>query len=229
MVAAKGFVVCSRINYRGEASAVRAALFASKPFSPIGGHKEVEDLLARLSRLPGRLRGIGPDAERLAIGGLELRRHIDRLHHLQPIADSRLRSAAPAAPNSGYRLMDNRINTSFNTATNSVPRGRKHRACGWKVSYPFFFMAEPPFIRPTLLSLGRISKGDFNVPISAAGEANVPRRFGTLWVCPGGSWSIPDQHHVLTRPSFVRIWLEANVDVARPLRARRRPQRIAPE
>jgi len=148
------------------------------------------------------------DAERLAIG-LELRGILTD-YTIATDRDSRLRSAAPAAPIS-YRLMDD--HTSFNTATNSCPCATPAVAEG-VVSV---FHADRIHTPTLFLGGSRTS----NVPISGSEQMYRRSDLG----CRRGSWSIRPAH-VLTRRARqdlaeqMSTWLDRYVPPP--------PQRIAP-
>ena len=185
LFAAKGFVVL-RVNYRGGSG--RGAAYA-KAISADWGHKEVQDLLAGVDYLVAR--GIA-DKDRLAIGGWSYGGILTDY----TIASDRRFKAAISGAGSGNQLSTYGTDQYILQYNNELGPPWKDTALWLKVSYPFFHADR--IHTPTLFIGG--SK-DFNVPVS--GSEQMYQALRTLGV-PARLIIYPDQHHVFTRPSFVK-------------------------
>ena len=185
MFAAKGFVVL-RVNYRGGSG--RGIAFAKAIFAD-WGHKEVEDLLAGVDRLVAL--GIA-DKERLAIGGWSY----GGLLTDYTIATDRRFKAAISGAGSGNQLSTYGSDEYILQYNNELGTPWSNTALWLKVSYPFFHADR---IHTPTLFLG--GDKDFNVPI--IGGEQMYQALRTLGV-PTQLVVYPGQHHVLTRPSFVK-------------------------
>jgi dipeptidyl aminopeptidase/acylaminoacyl peptidase len=185
MFAAKGFVVL-RVNYRGGSG--RGLAFA-KAISADWGHKEVEDLLAGVDSLVAR--GIA-DKDRLAVGGWSYGGILTDY----TIASDRRFKAAISGAGSGNQLSTYGTDQYVLQYNNELGPPWKNTALWLKVSYPFF---HADHIHTPTLFLGGTQ--DFNVPIS--GSEQMYQALRTLGV-PAQLVVYPDQHHVFTRPSFVK-------------------------
>jgi dipeptidyl aminopeptidase/acylaminoacyl peptidase len=210
MFAAKGFVVL-RVNYRGGSG--RGAAFAQAIFAD-WGHKEVEDLLAGVDYLVDR--GIA-DGERLAIGGWSYGGILTDY----TIATDRRFKAAISGAGSANQLSTYGTDQYILQYNNELGPPWKNTALWLKVSYPFFHADR---IHTPTLFLG--GDKDFNVPIS--GGEQMYQALKTLGV-PAQLVVYPGQHHVFTRPSFVKdlagqmsTWLDRYVP------PQRNAQRSAP-
>lgn len=185
MLASKGFVIL-RINYRG--SCGRGAAFAQEILAD-WGHKEVEDLLAGVDYLIAR--GVA-DPDRLGIGGWS---YGAILTDYTIASDGRFKAAISGAGTGSevsmygtdeYILQDN---NEFGAPWQSPEL--------WiKLSYPFLHADR---IHTPTLFLG--GDADFNVPI--AGSEQMYQALRTLGV-PTQLVVYPGEHHILTRPSFVK-------------------------
>jgi dipeptidyl aminopeptidase/acylaminoacyl peptidase len=185
MFAAKGFVVV-RVNYRG--SSGRGIAFAKAIFAD-WGHKEVEDLLAGVDRLVAL--GIA-DKERLGIGGWSYGGILTDY----AIATDRRFKVAISGAGSGNQLSTYGSDEYILQYNNELGTPWSNTALWLKVSYPFFHADR---IHTPTLFLG--GDKDFNVPIS--GSEQMYQALGTLGV-PTQLVVYPGQHHVFTRPSFVK-------------------------
>ena len=186
MFAAKGFVVL-RVNYRGGSG--RGIDFAKAIFAD-WGHKEVEDLLAGVDYLLAK--GIA-DPDRLAVGGWS---YGGILTDYTIASDRRFKAAISGAGSADQIAMygSEEYNLQYD---NELGPPWKDQALWLKVSYPFF-QCGPAFIRrPCFLGGGQ----DFNVPIN--GGEQMYQSLRTLGV-PTQLVVYPGQHHVFTRPSFVK-------------------------
>jgi dienelactone hydrolase len=209
MFAAKGFVVL-RVNYRGGSG--RGGAYAKAIFAD-WGHKEVEDLLAGVDHLVAL--GIA-DPARLAVGGWS---YGGMLTDYTIASDGRFkaRSAAPAA---AIRLSTYGSDQYVLQYNNELGPPWRNTALWLKVSYPFFM--------PTASIRRRFSWAERKTstcPSSAASKCIS--RLRTLGV-PAELVVYPGQHHVFTRPSFVKdladrmsAWLD------RFIRRRNRPIRAS--
>jgi dipeptidyl aminopeptidase/acylaminoacyl peptidase len=208
MFAAKGFVVV-RVNYRGGSG--RGGAFAQAILAD-WGHKEVEDLLAGVDYLVAR--GIA-DAERLAIGGWSYGGILTDY----TIATDRRFKAAISGAGSANQLSTYGTDQYILQYSNELGAPWRNTALWLKLSYPFFHADR---IHTPTLFLG--GSKDFNVPIG--GSEQMYQALRTLGV-PARLVVYPEQHHVLTRPSFLKdlaeqmsTWLDRYVPPP--------PQRIAP-
>jgi dipeptidyl aminopeptidase/acylaminoacyl peptidase len=183
--AAKGFVVL-RVNYRGGSG--RGEAFAQAIFAD-WGHKEVEDLLAGVDYLVAR--GIA-DPQRLAIGGWS---YGGILTDYTIAADGRFKAAISGAGSADQISMygSDEYILQYNAELGAPWR---NTALWLKVSYPFFHADR---IHTPTLFLG--GDKDFNVPVG--GGEQMYEALRTLGV-PAQLVVYPGQHHVFTRPSFVR-------------------------
>jgi dipeptidyl aminopeptidase/acylaminoacyl peptidase len=204
--AAQGYVVL-RVNYRGGSG--RGLAFA-KVITADWGHKEVEDLLAGVDYLVGR--GIA-DKQRLAVGGWS---YGAILTDYTIASDPRFKAAISGA-GSGNQLSTYGTDEYILQYTNELGAPWKDPALWLKVSYPFFHADR--IHTPTIFMGGT---KDFNVPIS--GSEQMYEALRTLGV-PARLVVYPDEHHVFTRPSFVKDlagqmsgWLDRYVprDLERP-------------
>ena len=185
MFAAKGFVVL-RVNYRGGSG--RGAAFAKTIFAD-WGHKEVEDLLAGVDYLVGR--GIA-DPQRLAVGGWSYGGILTDY----TIASDRRFKAAISGAGSANQLATYGSDEYVLQYNNELGPPWRNTALWLKVSYPFFHADR---IHTPTLFLG--GDKDFNVPI--IGGEQMYQALRTLGV-PAQLIVYPGQHHVFTRPSFVK-------------------------
>jgi dipeptidyl aminopeptidase/acylaminoacyl peptidase len=185
MFAAKGFVVLS-VNYRG--SAGRGLAFA-KAILADWGHLEVQDLLAGVDYLVGQ--GVA-DPDRLGIGGWSY----GGLLTDYTIATDRRFKAAISGAGSGNQLSIYGSDEYILEYNNELGAPWKNTALWLKVSYPFLHADR---IRTPTLFLG--GDKDFNVPIM--GGEQMYQALRTLGV-PAQLVVYPGEHHVLTRPSFVK-------------------------
>jgi dipeptidyl aminopeptidase/acylaminoacyl peptidase len=185
MFAAKGFVVL-RVNYRGGSG--RGAAFARAIFAD-WGHKEVEDLLAGVDRLIAV--GVA-DPDRLAIGGWS---YGGILTDYTIAADRRFKVAISGA-GSADQLATYGSDEYVLQYNNELGPPWRNTALWLKVSYPFF---HADHVHTPTLFLG--GDKDFNVPI--IGGEQMYQALRTLGV-PAQLVVYPGQHHVFTRPSFVK-------------------------
>jgi dipeptidyl aminopeptidase/acylaminoacyl peptidase len=185
MYAAKGFVVL-RVNYRG--SSGRGIAFAKAIFAD-WGHKEVADLLAGVDHLVA----LGSaDKERLAIGGWSYGGILTDY----TIATDRRFKVAVSGAGSGNQLSTYGSDEYILQYNNELGTPWSNTALWLKVSYPFFHADR---IHTPTLFLG--GDKDFNVPIS--GGEQMYQVLRTLGV-PAQLVVYPGQHHIITRPSFVK-------------------------
>jgi len=185
MFAAKGFVVL-RVNYRGGSG--RGGAFAKAIFAD-WGHKEVEDLLAGVDHLAAK--GIA-DADRLAVGGWSYGGILTDY----TIATDRRFKAAISGAGSANQLATYGSDEYVLQYNNELGPPWSNTALWLKVSYPFFHADR---IRTPTLFLG--GDKDFNVPI--IGGEQMYQSLRTLGI-PAQLVVYPGQHHVFTRPSFVK-------------------------
>ncbi|MEP6883697.1 MAG: S9 family peptidase [Gammaproteobacteria bacterium] len=185
MFAAKGFVVL-RVNYRGGSG--RGIAYAKAIFAD-WGHKEVEDLLAGVDHLVAR--GIA-DPGRLAVGGWS---YGGILTDYTIASDGRFKAAISGA-GSGNQLSTYGVDQYVSQYNNELTPPWRNTALWLKVSYPFFHADR---IHTPTLFLG--GEKDFNVPIM--GGEQMYQALRTLGV-PAQLVIYPGQHHVFTRPSFVK-------------------------
>jgi dipeptidyl aminopeptidase/acylaminoacyl peptidase len=199
LFAAKGYVVL-RVNYRGGSG--RGAAYAQS-IAADWGHKEVEDLLAGVDYLVNQ--GIA-DRERLAIGGWSYGGILTDY----TIATDRRFKAAISGAGSANQLSMYGADQYVLQYNNELGTPWRNPALWLKVSYPFFHADR---IHTPTLFLG--GEKDFNVPVS--GGEQMYQALKTLGV-PAQLVVYPEQHHVFTRPSFVKdladrmsAWLERYV------------------
>jgi dipeptidyl aminopeptidase/acylaminoacyl peptidase len=185
LFAAKGYVVL-RVNYRGGSG--RGAAYAQAIVAD-WGHKEVEDLLAGVDYLVGR--GIA-DSDRLAIGGWSYGGILTDY----TIATDRRFKAAISGAGSANQLSMYGVDQYALQYNNELGPPWRDTALWLKVSYPFFHADR---IHTPTLFLG--GEKDFNVPVS--GGEQMYQSLRTLGV-PAQLVVYPEQHHVFTRPSFVK-------------------------
>jgi dipeptidyl aminopeptidase/acylaminoacyl peptidase len=183
--AARDFVVL-RVNYRG--SSGRGIAFAKAIFAD-WGHKEVEDLLAGVDYLVAR--GIA-DRDRLAIGGWSY----GGLLTDYTIASDRRFKVAISGAGSGNQLSTYGSDEYILQYNNELGTPWSTTALWLKVSYPFFHADR---IHTPTLFLG--GEKDFNVPIG--GGEQMYEALRTLGV-PAQLVVYPGQHHIFTRPSFLK-------------------------
>ncbi len=204
MFAAQGYIVL-RVNYRGGSG--RGIGFAKAIFAD-WGHKEVQDLLAGVDHLVAR--GIA-DPERLAIGGWSY----GGLLTDYTIASDRRFKAAISGAGSGNQISTYGSDEYILQYNNELGPPWRNTPLWLKVSYPFFHADR---IHTPTLFLG--GEKDFNVPIM--GSEQMYQALRTLGV-PAELVVYPGQHHVFTRPSFLKdlaertsAWLNRYVPPARP-------------
>ena len=185
MFAAKGFVVL-RVNYRGGSG--RGIAFA-KAILADWGHKEVQDLLAGVDYLVAQ--GIA-DPNRLGVGGWS---YGGILTDYTIASDGRFKAAISGA-GSANQLATYGSDEYVLQYNNELGPPWSNPALWIKVSYPFFHADR--IHTPTLFMGG--SK-DFNVPI--IGGEQMYQALRTLSV-PAQLIVYPGQHHVFTRPSFIK-------------------------
>ena len=185
MFAARGFVVL-RVNYRG--SSGRGIEFAKRIFAD-WGHLEVEDLLAGVDRLVAL--GIA-DKDRLAIGGWSY----GGLLTDYTIATDRRFKVAISGAGSGNQLSTYGSDEYILEYNNELGPPWSNTALWLKMSYPFFHADR---IHTPTLFLG--GDRDFNVPIT--GGEQMYQALRTLGV-PAQLVVYPGQHHIFTRPSFLK-------------------------
>jgi dipeptidyl aminopeptidase/acylaminoacyl peptidase len=185
MFAAKGFVVL-RVNYRGGSG--RGGAYAKAIFAD-WGHKEVEDLLAGVDHLVAH--GIA-DADRLAVGGWS---YGGILTDYTIAADQRFKAAISGAGSANQLAMFGSDEYVFQYNNELGPPWR-NSALWLKVSYPFFHADR---IHTPTLFLG--GDKDFNVPV--VGGEQMYQSLRTLGV-PAQLVIYPGQHHIITRPSFIK-------------------------
>jgi len=185
MFAAKGFVML-RVNYRGGSG--RGIKFA-KVILADWGHKEVEDLLAGVDHLVTL--GIA-DKDRLAIGGWSYGGILTDY----TIATDRRFKAAISGAGSGNQLSTYGSDEYILQYNNELGSPWTNTALWLKLSYPFFHAER---IHTPTLFLG--GNKDFNVPI--IGGEQMYQALKTLGI-PTQLIVYPDQHHIFTRPSFLK-------------------------
>jgi dipeptidyl aminopeptidase/acylaminoacyl peptidase len=185
MFAAKGFVVL-RVNYRGGSG---RGLAYAKTIVADWGHKEVEDLLAGVDHLVAT--GVA-DADRLAVGGWSYGGILTDY----TIASDRRFKVAISGAGSGNQLSTYGTDEYVLQYNNELGPPWSSTPLWLKVSYPFFHADR---IHTPALFLG--GEKDFNVPIS--GGEQMYQALRTLGV-PAQLVVYPGQHHVFTRPSFVK-------------------------
>jgi dipeptidyl aminopeptidase/acylaminoacyl peptidase len=185
MFAAKGFVVLL-VNYRGGSG--RGGAFA-KTIVADWGHKEVEDLMAGVDHLLAI--GIA-DPHRLGIGGWS---YGGILTDYTIASDRRFKAAISGAGSANQLSMYGSDEYILQYNSELGPPW-KNTPLWLKVSYPFFHADR--IHTPTLFMGG---DKDFNVPVG--GGEQMYQALRTLGV-PAQLIVYPGQHHVLSRPSFVK-------------------------
>lgn len=185
MFAARDFVVL-RVNYRGGSG--RGIAFAQAIVAD-WGHKEVEDLLAGVDYVVAL--GIA-DRDRLAIGGWSYGGILTDY----TIATDRRFKAAMSGAGSGNQLSTYGSDEYILQYNNELGPPWGNTALWLKVSYPFFHADR---IHTPTLFLG--GDKDFNVPI--IGGEQMYQALRTLGV-PTQLVVYPGQHHIFTRPSFLK-------------------------
>jgi dipeptidyl aminopeptidase/acylaminoacyl peptidase len=185
MFAAKGFVVL-RVNYRGGSG--RGAAFAKAIYAD-WGHLEVLDLLAGVDYLVTA--GIA-DRDRLAVGGWS---YGGILTDYSIASDTRFKAAISGA-GSANQLATYGSDEYVLQYNHELGPPWTNTALWIKVSYPFFHADR---IRTPTLFLG--GDKDFNVPI--IGGEQMYQSLRTLGV-PAQLVVYPGQHHIISRPSFVK-------------------------
>ena len=191
--AAHGYLVLA-VNYRG--SSGRGAAFAQSIADDWGG-KEVEDLRAAVDYA---VRTGLADPDRLAIGGWS---YGAILTDYTIASDSRFK-AAIAGAGSGDQIAtygSDQYVMQYNAEVGPPWRAPER----WiRLSYPFFHADR---IHTPTFFLG--GEQDFNVPI--AGGEQMYEALRTLGV-PTQLVIYPEQHHVFTRPSYIRDRLQRYLD-----------------
>jgi len=193
MFADRGFVVL-RLNYRG--SSGRGIAFAKAIFAD-WGDKEVQDLLSGVDYLERR--GIA-DPARLAIGGWS---YGGILTDYTIASDPRFKAAISGAGSVDQIAMygSDEYVMQYN---NELGPPWQNTALWMKVSYPFFHSNR---IHTPTLFLGGTK--DFNVPIN--GGEQMYESLRTLGV-PARLVVYPGQHHIFTRPSFLKDMAQRMID-----------------
>jgi dipeptidyl aminopeptidase/acylaminoacyl peptidase len=186
--------VVLRVNYRGGSG--RGAAYAQAIVAD-WGHKEVEDLLAGVDYLVSQ--GIA-DKDRLAIGGWSYGGILTDY----TIATDRRFKAAISGAGSANQLSTYGADQYVLQYNNELGPPWRDTALWLKVSYPFFHADR---IHTPTLFLG--GEKDFNVPVS--GSEQMFQALKTLGV-PTQLVVYPEQHHVFTRPSFVKDLEERMAD-----------------
>jgi len=193
MFAAEGYVVL-RVNYRGGSG--RGLAFAKAIFAD-WGHKEVEDLLAGVDYLVAQ--GIA-DGNRLGVGGWS---YGGILTDYTIASDGRFKAAISGA-GSANQLSTYGTDEYVLQYNNELGPPWGNTALWLKVSYPFFHANR---VHTPTLFLG--GGKDFNVPI--IGGEQMYQSLRTLGV-PAQLVVYPGEHHVFTRPSFVKDLAERMSD-----------------
>jgi dipeptidyl aminopeptidase/acylaminoacyl peptidase len=183
--AAKGYVVL-RVNYRGGSG--RGAAYA-QAIAGDWGHKEVEDLLSGVDYLVHQ--GIA-DPDRLAIGGWSYGGILTDY----TIATDRRFKAAISGAGSANQLSMYGVDQYILQYNHELGPPWRDTALWLKMSYPFFHADR---IHTPTLFLG--GEKDFNVPVS--GGEQMYQALRTLGV-PAQLVVYPGEHHVFTRPSFIK-------------------------
>jgi dipeptidyl aminopeptidase/acylaminoacyl peptidase len=206
MFAAKGFVVL-RVNYRGGSG--RGGAYAKAIYAD-WGHKEVEDLLAGVDHLVAL--GIA-DPGRLAVGGWS---YGGILTDYTIASDGRFKAAISGA-GSGNQLSTYGSDQYVLQYNSELGPPWRNTALWLKLSYPFFHADR---IHTPTLFLG--GEKDFNVPL--IGGEQMYQSLRTLGV-PSQLVVYPGQHHVFTRPSYVKdladrmsAWLDRFIPAQEPAR-----------
>ncbi|HZO23658.1 MAG TPA: S9 family peptidase [Steroidobacteraceae bacterium] len=185
MFATRGFVVL-RVNYRG--SSGRGIAFAEAIYAD-WGDKEVADLLAGVDELVSA--GIA-DPDHLAVGGWS---YGGILTDYTIASDGRFKVAVSGAGSANQISMFGGDEYVLQY-THELGPPWTHTDLWLKVSYPFFHADR---IHTPTLFLG--GDKDFNVPV--IGGEQMYEALRTLGV-PAQLVVYPGQHHILTRPSFVK-------------------------
>ena len=185
MLAAYGYLVIG-VNYRG--STGRGMAFAKAIYAD-WGRREVEDVLAGIDAVVAR--GIA-DPERLGIGGWSYGGILTDY----TIASDRRFKAAWSGAGAGNQLAMYGSDQYAMQDNHELGPPWRNAALWLKVSYPFFHADR--IHTPTLFMGG---DQDFNVPI--AGGEQMYQALRTLGI-PTQLVVYPDQHHELTRPSFLK-------------------------
>ena len=193
MFAARGYVVL-KVNYRG--SSGRGIAFAKAIFAD-WGDKEVKDLLAGVDAVVRR--GIA-DPQRLAIGGWSYGGILTDA----TIARTTRFKVAICGAGSADQLATFGSDEYVLQYLNELGAPWQNPALWIKVSYPFFHADR--IHTPTLFMGGT---KDFNVPI--VGGEQMYESLRTLGV-PARLVVYPDQHHVFTRPSFLKDMATRMID-----------------
>jgi len=183
--AARGFVVL-RVNYRG--SSGRGGAYA-RAIAADWGHKEVEDLLAGVDFTVKR--GIA-DPQRLNIGGWSYGGILTDY----TIASDRRFKAAISGAGSANQLAFYGTDQYVLQYNSELGPPWRNTALWLKVSYPFLHADR---IHTPTLFLG--GDRDFNVPV--IGGEQMYEALKTLGI-PSQLVIYPGQHHIVSRPSFVR-------------------------
>ncbi len=184
LFATHGYVALA-INYRG--STGRGAQFARSIFAD-WGHKEVQDLLAGVDWAIAR--GIA-DPARVGIGGWS---YGGILTDYTIASDARFRAAISGA-GTGNELAGYGTDEYIVQYNAELGPPWRNVALWTRLSYPFLHADR---IHTPTLFLG--GDADFNVPI--AGGEQMYQALRTLGV-PARLVVYPDEHHTLTRPSFL--------------------------
>jgi dipeptidyl aminopeptidase/acylaminoacyl peptidase len=184
LFATHGYVALA-INYRG--STGRGAQFARSILAD-WGHKEVEDLLAGVDWAIAR--GIA-DPARLGIGGWS---YGGILTDYSIASDARFRAAISGA-GTGNELAGYGTDEYIVQDNAEIGPPWRNAALWTRISYPFLHADR---IHTPALFLG--GDADFNVPI--AGGEQMYQALRTLGI-PTQLVVYPDEHHTLTRPSFL--------------------------
>ncbi len=199
MFAAKGYVIL-RVNYRGGSG--RGLAYAKAIYAD-WGHLEVLDLLAGVDYLVAA--GIA-DPDRLAVGGWS---YGGILTDYTIASDARFKAAISGA-GSANQLATYGSDEYVLQYNHELGPPWTNTALWLKVSYPFFHANR---IRTPTLFLG--GDKDFNVPI--IGGEQMYQSLRTLGV-PAQLVVYPGQHHIISRPSFVKdlaertsTWLDRHV------------------
>jgi dipeptidyl aminopeptidase/acylaminoacyl peptidase len=188
-LAAHGYVVLA-VNYRG--SSGRGAAFAQAIVAD-WGHKEVADLLGAVDYV---VREKIADPHRLGVGGWS---YGGILTDYIIASDTRFKAAISGAGSADQLAMYGA--DEYILQYNAELQPPWAAAPLWlRVSYPFFHADR---IKTPTLFLG--GNKDFNVPI--AGGEQMYAALRTLGV-PAQLIVYPGQHHLLTRPSYIKDRLQ---------------------
>jgi dipeptidyl aminopeptidase/acylaminoacyl peptidase len=185
LLAANGYVVMA-VNYRG--SSGRGATFQQAILGD-WGHKEVEDLLAGVDHVIAL--GLA-DPARLGIGGWS---YGGMLTDYTIASDPRFMAAVSGAGVANQLALYGSDEYIFQE-NNEIGPPWKSQALWLKMSYPFLHADR--IKTPTLFMGG---DQDFNVPIAGGEQMYMALR--TLGI-PTQLVVYPDQHHMLTRPSYIK-------------------------